>query len=497
MPISPNAVDYAYDGELDDLEDKTLPLHTLDDLSRENDPLAEQGDTPAAVTAAPPPPSNKKHATAYLDGLRGLAALLVYIYHHISWFYGPTDDLINGYGANGNYYFFQLPFVRILLSGGNAGVHIFFVLSGFVLSVSSLRSLRDGHIRKCYTSLMSSLVRRPFRLYLPVVGVTFAFAVSLHLPFGLAPALGWPQVEDSLLLELRRWVMETFKALLPSTRPDVLSPWYIYNPPVYTIPVELVGSVLVFLMLALSAKLTPGLRAALYGLIGLALLFSYYGWAMACFMSGMVLAVNETSGLEQRLASLQIHRKIQTTVHYWAFFFGWFLLCQPAGMRDIQGSYDTPGFYFLTALIPSNFYDIDSKEFWRWWHSWGAFLVVYGLLKLHWAQRLFSSRPLKYLGKISFCFYLVHGPLLWTLSDRVYRFFGRTTAPELKTMWDDMFPIPDIGVHGVTTRFLISQAVILPMNFFFGHIGTIILDEPSVRFGRWLVAKLHIGNTPR
>lgn len=64
--------------------------------------------------------------------------------------------------------------------------------------------------------------------------------------------------------------------------------------------------------------------------------------------------------------------------------------------------------------------------------------------------------------------------------------------PEMTTMWDEMLPIPEFGIHGFTTRFLASQALILPITFAFGHLGTKLFDEPSVRLGRWVVDRMNV-----
>ncbi|KAA8573717.1 hypothetical protein EYC84_005286 [Monilinia fructicola] len=82
------------------------------------------------------------YATSYLDGLRGVASLLVFFCHfteeNIPFMvpsYGlPIDDPVPSS-------FMQLPFFRVLYSG-RPMVHIFFVISGFVLSLKPLKLAR-------------------------------------------------------------------------------------------------------------------------------------------------------------------------------------------------------------------------------------------------------------------------------------------------------------------------------------------------------------------
>lgn len=147
-------------------------------------------------------------------------------YHHLSWFYGPTAPFVWGLGHEGESYIVQLPFVRILFSGGNAAVAIFFVLSGYVLSISPLQKFHNGHLRKAYTGLVSAVIRRPFRLYIPVIGVSLAFVVIMHLPFGLAPIVGWPEPESDFFAELQRWFPQTLRVLNPFQLLGITKAWY-------------------------------------------------------------------------------------------------------------------------------------------------------------------------------------------------------------------------------------------------------------------------------
>ncbi|EME40100.1 hypothetical protein DOTSEDRAFT_91380 [Dothistroma septosporum NZE10] len=470
-----------------DFNEKSLPQHNQD--IRDEDPL-NAAHQDAALSRDSPANTAKPRNTDFLTGLRGLAAFLVFFYHHLSWFYDPRDDLLFGYGAgpNGLRSLFQLPFFRVFFTGGNAAVAIFFVLSGYVLSISPLRKLRDGQLQKTYTSLLSSTIRRPFRLFIPPVGFSLIFALWMQAPFGLAPKLGYPQPEANIFAELSRWVWEITRLINPFVGHGQQDHWFVYNPPAYTIATEFKGSIIVFALLALYSRVPPSIRMALFVVTGL-ISMGTYQWSTACFMWGVTLAMNDQEHYDHHLLPRHISDLGKQVLYHASFFSGWFLLCQPAGIRELQVSANTFGFGFLTHLIPTQYAE---NEYWRWWQSWGALLLVYGVLRISWLQRFFSTKALLYLGRVSFSLYLIHMPMIWTLSDKVYRTFGRQVQPDITSRLDNLFVIPDFGIHGLTTRFLVSLAFIVPLNIAIAHVGTVYLDEPSVTVGRKIVTKLGI-----
>ncbi|KAL9110968.1 MAG: hypothetical protein Q9227_004583 [Pyrenula ochraceoflavens] len=416
---------------------------------------------------------------AFLDGLRGVAAGIVYFYHHISWYYGADDQIHHGFGFQGAAQFFAtLPVVRVFFTGGSAAVAVFFVLSGYVLSRSPLRMLRDGE--SCYMSLFAATLRRPLRLFLPPAGISLVVALALHLP--CAPLLAWPPPKDNIFAEILSWALELCKALNPLTDHGPFTPWFPYDPPIWTMPIEFKGSILVFILIALSS-LTKR-RILLFGVLWL-LLFALYEWAMACFVAGMILAANDLEQVDMSFLK-GVSSRTKSIAFHSVFVIGLYLLGQPAGTKVPERSYLTPGWYVLTMITPSNYFN---SEYWRFWNSIGAVMLVYSVLKIGWLQRGLAS--LKYLGKISFSLYLTHIPFLWIVGDRIYRFFGFVRPESEFTSWfDHRLTVPDSGPHGLSTRFLMTQSIMLPLNVAIAHYGTMVFDEPSVGAGKWLSSKI-------
>lgn len=114
----------------------------------------------------------KLYPTSYLDGLRGIAALFV-VFHHYAINFTVTS--IDGWhtGEPGSHdWFFLFPLVRVIHSG-RFMVIIFFVISGYVLSLQGLKLARSGDKEKLLDSLASSVFRRWIRLHIPVIASTF------------------------------------------------------------------------------------------------------------------------------------------------------------------------------------------------------------------------------------------------------------------------------------------------------------------------------------
>jgi peptidoglycan/LPS O-acetylase OafA/YrhL len=142
---------------------------------------------------------------ATLDGLRGIAAIVVMLYHI------------------GNLYKFGAPFQR-----GYLFVDFFFLLSGFVLALSAEPRFATG-----WTTL-SFVVARVVRLW-PVIAIG---AISGAISFGLRN--GWTDVPLYIVLAL------TFVPLL---RPWATEDIYPLNPPQWSLLFELLANLLHGLLL--------------------------------------------------------------------------------------------------------------------------------------------------------------------------------------------------------------------------------------------------------
>lgn len=143
--------------------------------------------------------------TAWLDGLRGWAAFNVAIVH-LTVYTHDWAELCYGIELLPNYYLtspITWPFIRLIFSGGHFAVMLFFHISGYVLTRRLVSMMHEGPSRhdEVVDGVHSAIVRRPFRLFLPVVWSTLTWAIIWHVTGIEIP---WPEKQSNIIIELVR-----------------------------------------------------------------------------------------------------------------------------------------------------------------------------------------------------------------------------------------------------------------------------------------------------
>ena len=125
----------------------------------------------------------------------------------------------------------------------------------------------------------------------------------------------------------------------------------------------------------------------------------------------------------------------------------------------------------------------------KWFYLfWASTLLVWTIPRIHWLVRFFESPFNLYLGRISFALYLVHGPVLWTLGDRVYAAVGwrRISHFSVCPGWIDLWPLRKGGPLGLELAFVVPQLLLFPVTLWLAEVVTRVVDDPCVRLSRWL-----------
>lgn len=420
--------------------------------------------------------------TAYLDGLRGFAAFIVYWQHHQLW---PLRKVLTGriietgYGFEGRYVFAALPLVRTFFSGGHFAVSLFFVISGYVLSMKPLSLIHTGQFEAMATNVGGALLKRWARLHIPIIIVTLAWIISWHW-FGL-----WtisPDHAGNFRDELWNWYIE-FKNFSFAFRTGGET-WFSYNFPTWSIPVEFRGSIIIYTSLLAFAKMSTNFR--LGATVGLIYYFLYIvdGWFGAFFMAGMLLAELDILARKEQLPHfIKRLEPFKTPILYTMLIASIFLSGVPSHMKDRKFLSEAPGWRHLDFLVPQAVFDF------KWFFLfWAAICFITCAQRIGWLRSFFELPFNLYLGRISFSFYLVHGPILWSLGDRIYCAVGwykqahETHIPG----WIGIFPLPESGPLGLEPRFLIPHLIILPFTLWVAEVTTKLCDEPSARFAQWM-----------
>lgn len=430
-------------------------------------------------------PRRPVRPTAYLDGLRGVAALFVYWMHHQLWARAGIEiDRVfeNGFGFEGKYYFACFPFIRTFFSGGHYAVCTFFVISGYVLSVKPLSLIHAGEHLKLSENVTSSLFRRWLRLNTPVLVTTFIYMSSWHL-FGIYTE----QVHERLYKdELWKWYCElkNFTFIFNGGN----EPWITYNFHVWSIPVEFRGSIIIYTTLLALSRCTRNVRLAVEVFLIYYFIYIVDGWFCAMFMAGMLLAdldmLASHDDLPAIFSRLEPYKEL---IFYNLLILSLYLGGIPSHSFELSFLKQQPGWYYLSFLKPQAVFDA------KWFYLFfAAVFLVASIPRIAWLRAFFEMRFPQYLGRISYSFYLVHGPVLWMLGDRLYVAVGlpvKETHIQNIPGWINRFPLSTAGPVGLELAFLLPHIILLPLTLWLAELVMKLVDEPSDRLSRWLYQK--------
>ncbi|KAL4986125.1 acyltransferase family-domain-containing protein [Aspergillus falconensis] len=441
-----------------------------------------------------PPLQTKLHAIAALDGLRGWACLLVFNFHFL---FTYTWKVAVGWGFNNeNWYLYQLPIIHVLVSG-HIMVAIFFVISGYVLSYKPLKLIRSQSYEETYVTLASSTFRRGLRLYVPsFVGIFLVL---------LAVRLGAYNYSQKILFEGHtiRGTNEQHPPIMVKSLTKQLWDWYYtlarlmdpfdwalyynnYNPHLWTIPVEFRSSIVLFLTILATSRVKTAVRIFLVSTL-VWFCMRYGRWDVVLFLGGMLMAEAdliqglwdtrpssaETGDKEKRAwtsAALPQHqfsfRLISRKRWIALFILGLYL-----GSTPNTGYKFTPFFMWTWNITPKTY-----PEPHRFPQTLGALMIVYSINHSKDIQKLFVNPVSQYLGKISFAFYIVHGPILHSLGYSLMPNIWHITGKETNFQY--------------CLGFFIGWLICLPISLWAGDLFWRLVDIPSVSLARFIETKV-------
>lgn len=316
-------------------------------------------------------PSNARRVSQ-LDGLRGIAALTVVVFHYLSAF---VPALTPDQTAN-PHWLSDTP--AAVLFNGPFAVVVFFVLSGFV--VSSVARKNDP--------LPITVGLRYLRLTIPMLGsVLIAWLLLTMFPTEatkLASITGTP------------WLSHTFNGAIPSPLQAIKDATYEvylhgqsrFNNAIWSMRWELIGSVTIYVVYAFIHR--SAYVVAIFIALFVLLLWKGPPYYYEAFVLGVLLQEAWT------------HSRLKQIAPALALVIGLILGSESAGFAHRYGLDFLP-----LALRPGE----ESGMI----YPIAAALVVYGCLMSIPVSKFLRSERCLFLGRISFGLYLIHVPIIYTV----------------------------------------------------------------------------------
>lgn len=381
------------------------------------------------MTSASVSPAQEQTATnrlAYIDAVRGFAALWVFLLHiHGYWLDNVRPPTLSLDGI----------VVKTIAFGG-AGVDIFIVLSGFCLTLPLLRGGR-GELSRMSTR--GFFRRRAYRL-LPAYFAALALVMAIELIPSVRPLL---VARDLTWTDLVTHVTLTFP-FFGDTLGSV-------NGSLWSISLE--ATLYLGFPVLLLIHRWKGMRAVLLATVGVALLWA----AFSAYWRG-------TSAHPQLLPELDKlfpARWVQFALGMWA----------ATVVRHPRGGELRWALPALAVAAPvgvaSYVLGLDLVALLAWGLVGASLLVAMSAVPAH----FFSRGPLRWLtalGVISYSFYLLHQPILLLtsgLGELVGLGLVGTVLLALATAGTLTFAAASLFFHGIEKPFLVRgsmRAVVLP-----------------------------------
>jgi len=375
---------------------------------------------------------------AYLDGLRGIAALIVVFHHFVLLLYPQLN-----YGDETDYMATKIATLPLnILYNGDFAVCLFFVLSGYVLSYKYL--LKNDPV-----ILIGYAAKRYFRL-MPLIASS-VIVIYILSRFDLLPI---QKLNDKL--HLGDWLLSMFKgdpfflAMLKNIFYGIL--FFgdnSYNPVVWSMKIEFIGSMFLFVLLLLNHKIK--LKWILM-LITFVFAF-YFGWYYyIAFLFGYVICYLDVNNF------LRINNGLIK-----------FILLLVA---IIACSFPAAWQYWNSSIYA--FMIIDGIDLYAFYHVLGSGILLMLITQYKPAQNFFSLKPVLFLGKISFPMYLFHLIVIIVVSPIAFNSY----------------------LLNYKLCALILIIISLPLILLVSYLANTIIDEPAVkmanRIEKWVLEKIKI-----
>ena len=319
----------------------------------------------------------------YLDGLKGLGCVFVFLTHFVfAFYYGMYQYETESCHLPGNLDIVIGKSPLNLLFNGNTAVRLFLVLSGYLLCRGYFLSRDRKRLRR-------SAGRRYLRLMPPVLAVNTAVYVCMVLGM-------YQNQEAAVLAGSVKWFagFNSFPASIPGMLKESLYGCFLfgagsndYNGVVWTLQILFLGAYLDYGMAAFVSRLR--FRWLIYGVTAVLLVRTDF---LSIFLGYVLCDVMHTDWeWRRRLCGNRF-------LNWLLFAAGLYFMCYPSAGFGYEGT--------IWGILPFVFVN--------YYHIFGVLCFVTAVLDLEVLQRFFSLGIFRYLGRISYSLYLIHFPVIAT-----------------------------------------------------------------------------------
>lgn len=371
-----------------------------------------------------------------MEGVRGIAAFIVLLAHlKLTFFVGIEDQFHNFLTEYFPHYFsIALGYIFRAMLDGNFSVWLFWVMSGFVLSMGYFKknSCHSSSAIDARNYLLASSIKRYFRLVVPVfISVLFAYFLlknNMMTNKLLAEKLG--EAYSDWLGSFYIFDASFFDAIKSAIWNTFFnySKLDSYNRVLWTMEAEFYGSLFIFAFLGLAGH--SKIRYFLYPVIILIIYKLQLHW-LNSFVFGIILCDLYMTTSIYKVSGILTKNKYIT-----AFIMLFFTLL--IGM---------PNYYGIFHLVL-------------------AVSLVFFIISSYRMNAIFSSRIPVFLGKISFSLYLIHLPIICSVTGASYLF------------------LEQISSHGLAVA--ISSILTIILSLTLAIILNKIGDQKGISLGRWI-----------
>jgi peptidoglycan/LPS O-acetylase OafA/YrhL len=375
-----------------------------------------------------------------LDSLRGIAAMIVVIHHFLLVFYPAlfTTQNIHSH-TNGNAESVWAYAWCSFIWNGNFAVCLFFVLSGYALS---LGFFADKNKR----SPAEGFLKRYPRLVIPVTASVLLSWLMLSLNAYQNISVGQAYTNNVF------WF-----ANLWNISPDILSALHEgflqsvfyggtleYNPVLWTINLEFFGSLLVFACLSIVGSIRN--RVVIYVLLSVLLYKSYF----LAFILGMVICDYRYSVYYRRMPAIVITGTFAAALYAGGFHWLRFLPAGEWGVFEYVAQTSTQIVYIIASAV-----------------------ILITIISTKRVLAPVLHRTGNWLGRISFSVYLLHLLVIGSFSCHTLRFLIDR----------------QMNYHIACGLTFFSTLVLIFVTSHFFHL---LVDKPAIRFSQNLFIRLFL-----